>query len=124
MKKNLWAILCLTAIILLACMLTTGCEKKPKFDVTGKWKATVKYPAGKSFSPEWVFNADGTFHEFGGEPWGKYKVEGDQIKITKDDEKEYYKGTVTNKTHMGGNFVYVGFEDKETITWEAVKINE
>lgn len=122
MKKMLPAVPFIIAVILL--LLFPGCEKKPKYDITGKWEATIKYSTGDTFSPEWEFKEDGTFYEFGGEAWGTFTVKGDKLKITRKNEKEYYSGTLNSKTHMSGNFFYVGFEDKETITWEAVKVNE
>lgn len=122
MKKKIFMIVCSAAVVLL--LICPGCSAKPKYDVTGKWEATIKYSSGKTFTPEWVFKKDGTFHEFGGAPWGTFTVKGDKIKMTSTDEKEYYSGALTGKTHMSGKFVYVGFEDKESITWEAVKVDE
>jgi hypothetical protein len=122
MKKTIAAVSLVIGVTLL--LILTGCTKKAKYDVTGKWAATIKYSSGKNFSPEWEFKQDGNFYEFGGEAWGTYSVKGDKIKITGKDEKEYYSGTLNSKTHMSGNFYYVGFEDKETITWEAVKVDE
>jgi hypothetical protein len=121
MKKIIPVIFIVVVILLLT---APGCTKKAKYDVTGKWEATIKYDTGQSFSPVWEIRKDGTFHEFGGEAWGAYTVEGDKIKITKSDEKEYYSGTMSSKTHMSGNFFYVGYEDKQIITWEAVKVDE
>lgn len=120
MKRMIRVVTVISIVILLAAF--TGCSKKAKYDVTGKWEASITYDTGETFTPEWVFKQDGTFHEFGGDVWGAYTMEGDKIKITKSDEKEYYSGTVGSKTHMSGNFFYVGFEDKKTITWEAVKV--
>ena len=122
MKKIIVCAMFFIAAVLL--LISPGCSSKPKFDVTGKWEATIKYNSGKSFSPEWMFKQDGTFHEFGGEVWGTFTVKGDKIKIISKDEKEYYSGTLSSKTHLSGKFVYVGFEDKEAITWEAVKVDE
>jgi len=122
MKKTIaLASLVIGATLLL---ILTGCTKKAKHDVTGKWATTIKYSSGKTFKPEWEFKQDGSFHEYGGEAWGAFSVKGDKIKITGKDEKEFYSGTLSSKTHMSGNFYYVGFEDKETITWEAVKVDE
>lgn len=122
MKKTTAAVSLVIGVTLL--LILTDCAKKAKYDVTGKWATTIKYSSGKIFKPEWEFKQDGRFHEYGGEAWGTYRVKGDKIKITGTDEKEYYSGTLSSKTHMSGNFYYVGFEDKETITWEAVKVDE
>lgn len=122
MNKIISAFCVITAAALL--IVFPGCEKKAKYDVTGKWKTTIKYSSGKTFTPEWEFKEDGTFFEFGGDAWGTFAVKDDKIKITRQNEKEYYTGTVSSKTHMSGQFFYVGFEDKEAITWEAVKVDE
>jgi hypothetical protein len=122
MRKISAILLLISAAALLSVM--TGCSKKARYGVVGKWTAAITYSSDKKFTPNWQFKKDGTFYEFGGEAWGTFTVKDDQIKITRNNKKEYYSGTVDSKTHMSGKFFYVGYEDKQTITWEAVKIDE
>ncbi len=122
MRKISTSLLLISAAALLT--VITGCNKKARYDVAGKWTARITYDGGETFTPAWQFKKDGTFYEFGGEAWGTFTVKDDQIKITRNNKREYYAGTVDSKTHMSGKFFYVGYENQHRITWEAVKIDE
>ncbi len=123
MNKN--ALMVLFIIVMCGLLMIPGCEKKPEYNIVGKWATTIKYSSGEAFTPRWTFKEDGTFYEYVEEPWGTYSVRGDQVKITSSDGKQYYSGTFSSQTHMIGKLVYVGFEDKgPSVTWEAVKVDE
>jgi hypothetical protein len=120
MKRMLFIIL----IVVLGLLFQFGCNGN-KHNLTGKWEAVVKYSNGKMFTPNWDFKEDGSFYEYVDEAWGSYKVKGDTIKITSIDRTQIYSGTITSRTHMKGELIYVGYEDKGIkVTWEAVKVDE